>query len=287
MGVKLAGQPSSFLLELRLLKILDKDNIMKKIIAAILSVALFACQQAPQAAPAQNTSTDISQVAFTKAMEKYLESESGQEKIGETLTNYIKKQQQKAALDRDEGEKKDLEEQFKNPIKVDIGNSQVKGKADAKVTIVEFSDFECPFCKRGADTMDQVAKAYPNDVKIVFKNLPLAFHKNAKPAAIAALAAGKQGKFWEMHDKLFANQRGLTADYFEKSAKEIGLNVEQFKKDITSPELAAQVDAEAEQANAVGISGTPGFLVNGVLVRGAYPFEHFKGIIDRWLAEKK
>ena len=124
-------------------------------------------------------------------------------------------------------------------------------------------------------------------MKLVFKNLPLSFHKNAKPAAIAALAAGKQGKYWEMHDELFKKQRGLTAEYFLKSAETIGLNIDQFKKDLTDEALAKQVADDEKAARGLGINGTPGFLVNGVLLSGAQPLPAFKKVIDRWLAMKK
>jgi protein-disulfide isomerase len=131
-----------------------------------------------------------------------------------------------------------------------------------------------------------VLKAYPNDVKIVFKNLPLAFHNEAEPAAKAALAAGKQGKFWEFHDELFANQQKLGDAFYEDTAKKLGLKVDQWKKDLASPEIEAAVKADKNEADRLEVRGTPGFFVNGVRVAGAYPFEHFKLIVDRLLAEK-
>lgn len=255
---------------------------MKKLISLILiPFLLVACQKGE----APKVNNDITQAAFSKAMEKYLASESGQEKIGDSMQTYFRNQQKKAQAERAKQEGKSLEDQFKNPVKVDVGNAPTKGPKDAKVTIVEFSDFECPFCSRGANTIEEVLKAYPKDVRVAFKNLPLPFHKNAKPAAIAALAAGKQGKFWEMHDVFFKNQKGLTSELFLKTAKDLGLNMEQFKKDLTDKDLAAQVDADEKLARKLGISGTPGFTVNGVLVKGAYPVSHFKQIIDRWLSE--
>lgn len=253
---------------------------MKKIIFIALLLVAAACNN--QAPAPQNA--ELSQADFTKAMEKYLGTEDGQAKIGTAIQEYFKKQQKKAQEDRAKQDQTSLEDQFKNPVKVDVGNSPAKGPADAKVTIVEYSDFECPFCKRGADTVEQVLKAYPKDVRVVFKNMPLPFHKNAKPAALAALAAGKQGKFWEMHDKLFENQGKLGDALYTDSAKALGLNMEQFKKDMADPALAASIEADAKQGNEIGIQGTPGFSVNGVLVKGAYPLEHFKTIIDRWLS---
>lgn len=247
---------------------------LKALCIALVAVVL------PMASVAQ---TDA---AFEQKIENYLKTEKGQQAIGKAAEQYFRNLEMQARKQEGQAQAQQLEEQFKNPVNVEIGDSYVKGPKDAKVTIVEFSDFQCPFCKRGKETMDQLLKMYPNDVKLVFKNLPLDFHPQAKPASKAALAAGKQGKFWEMHDALFENQRELGDALYEKKAKELGLNVEQFKKDMASPAVDKQVEVEKAQAEKLGIRGTPGFFVNGVAVRGAYPVEHFKKIIDRWLAKK-
>lgn len=227
---------------------------------------------------------EVTPEQFKGLFEAYAKTDAGKELIGKSVQEYFMEQQKKEQEKANQAEKQSMEDQFKNPIKVDIAGSPVKGKDTAKVTIVEFSDFECPFCSRGKKSMDDVLKAYPNDVKVVFKNLPLPFHKNAKPAALAALAAGKQGKFWEMHDKLFDNQKELSDAFYEKTAKELGLNVDTFKKDLADKALSDKIEADSKEAEKAGISGTPGFLVNGVLVSGAYPLEHFQKIIDRWLS---
>ena len=159
------------------------------------------------------------------------------------------------------------------------------GKADAKVTVVEISDFQCPFCSRGAKTITQVKEAYKNDVRVVFINLPLSFHKDARPAAIAAYAAHRQGKFWPMHDKLFANSRALKPDNFKKWAAELGLDAARFAADMADPALAKMVDQDTAVANGLGVRGTPGFFVNGVNISGAQPFENFKKVIDEQLTK--
>lgn len=228
---------------------------------------------------------EITDQDFEKAMVKFLESDKGQESVGNAMQSYFKKLQQKAAKDQEERMKNDLEAQFKNPLTVDIGNSPAKGPATAKITIVEFSDFQCPFCSRGKATMDEVMKAYPNDVKLVFKHLPLPFHNEAKNAAKASMAAAKQGKFWEMHDALFENQAKLGAALYDELAKKIGLDVAKFKTDMTSKEIEDQIKADEDQAQKLAFQGTPGFVVNGVAVKGAYPTEHFKMIIDRLLGK--
>ncbi|MCB9030619.1 MAG: thioredoxin domain-containing protein [Deltaproteobacteria bacterium] len=251
-----------------------------KKVVGLFSAALIASSMALTDAKAEISQTDLS-----KALDQYLQTDQGQEAIGKAAQSYFKNLQAKAQKERAEKEAAALEDQFKNPVNIEVAGSPVKGKSDAKITIIEFSDFECPFCSRGMSTMEEVMKAYPNDVKVVFKNLPLPFHKNAEPAAKAALAAGKQGKFWEMHDKLFANQKSLSDAFYEKTAKEIGLDVAKFKKDLSDPAIQKQIDEDKELAKQHGISGTPGFFVNGVAVKGAYPFDHFKQIIDRWLAK--
>ena len=221
--------------------------------------------------------------AFEAAFDKYIATEKGQTALGKSVEVYFQKRQELARKEQEEKQAAEVENQFKNPVKVDVGSSPVKGPANAKITIVEFSDFQCPFCKRGKETMDQVLKAYPNDVKLAFKNLPLPFHNQAMPAAKAAYAAGKQGKFWEFHDLLFGNQDKLGDEFFESSAKQLGLDVAKFKKDIADPATEKAIKEESELGGKLGIQGTPGFFVSGVAVRGAYPFEHFKSIIDRVL----
>jgi protein-disulfide isomerase len=129
-------------------------------------------------------------------------------------------------------------------------------------------------------------EAYPNDVRFVYKNYPLPFHKQAMPAALAAVAAGKQGKFFEMHDKIFENYRTLNDDYYVKAAGEIGIDVEKFKADFASAETKAFVDAEMKEAQANGVRGTPTIFINGKKPQGR-SFELYKGIIDGILKEKK
>ena len=162
-------------------------------------------------------------------------------------------------------------------------NRPTAGPEDALVTIVEFSDFQCPFCSRVNETVNKIKAEYPDKVRIVFRQLPLPFHKEAKPAAKASLAAHKQGKFWEMHDKLFANQKELTEDNFAKWAGEIGLDVAQFKKDYAAADLDKMVDEDLKAAGDWGARGTPAFFVNGRFVSGAQPFENFDKVIQEEL----
>ncbi len=172
-----------------------------------------------------------------------------------------------------------------SPVRsVATGDGYARGAKDAKVTIVMFSDFQCPFCGRVEPTLKQVMDTYGKDVKVVWRNEPLPFHPNAMPAAEAAMAAGAQGKFWEMHDLLFANQRDLSPANYEKWAQQIGLNMKQFKDDLASHKYQAKIKADSDYAASVGASGTPNFFVDGVNIVGAQPFDRFKELIDKQLA---
>jgi protein-disulfide isomerase len=225
--------------------------------------------------------------AFEQNMQKYLATDVGQKSIGKAVEEYFKKRQEEARKAQEDQVAAQMEEQFKNPAKIDAGSSYSKGPADAKVTIIEFSDFQCPYCKRGMDTMEEVIKMYPKDVRLVFKHLPLPFHNEAMPAAKASMAAGKQGKFWEFHDELFNNQGGLNAEFYVKTAEKLKLDVAKFKKDMEDPAIEKAIKDDMDLAAKNGIQGTPGFFVNGVAVKGAYPATHFKTLIDRWLTGGK
>ena len=168
----------------------------------------------------------------------------------------------------------------KATYKVEVGDAYFKGAANAKVTIVEWSDFQCPFCSRVVPTMAEINKAYGDEVKIAFKHNALPMHNRAKPAALAAEAAGKQGKFFAMHDLLFANAKELTDENFAKWATELGLDVERFNRDMTDPAIGKKVDDNQKQGATLGARGTPAFFVNGRYLSGAQPFDAFKALID-------
>jgi protein-disulfide isomerase len=162
-----------------------------------------------------------------------------------------------------------------------------KGAENGKIVIQEFSDFECPFCSRVNPTMEQILKEYPNDVKIVWRNMPLDFHKAAPLAAEAALEAFAQGgnkAFWKYHDTLFANQKALQRADLEKYAADLGLDVERFKAALDSGKHKEKVQKDIEIAKKIGVSGTPAFTVNGYFVSGAQPFQQFDKAIK--LAQK-
>jgi protein-disulfide isomerase len=164
--------------------------------------------------------------------------------------------------------------------KVEIGKAPRKGGQEPKITLIEFADFQCPFCARAKNTLDELLRIYKDDLGIWYRHFPLPFHSNAMPAAIAAVAADQQGKFWEMHDKLFANQQDLDAASLEKYAQEIGLDLGKFKAALASPKTKAVVEADKKQVDQFGVQGTPSFFVNGRAFSGAYPLESFKMVLD-------
>jgi protein-disulfide isomerase len=168
---------------------------------------------------------------------------------------------------------------------VDVGSAPIRGEKNAKLTIVEFSDFQCPFCNRVNPTLLQLLQAYPDKVRIAFKHMPLGMHVDAPAAHAAAEAAHRQGKFWEMHDKIFANQRELKPEKFREYAKEIGLDLVKFEQDLASPDVKKRIDADSQEAEKLGVSGTPAFFINGRYLSGAQPFESFKKMIDEELAK--
>jgi predicted DsbA family dithiol-disulfide isomerase len=159
-----------------------------------------------------------------------------------------------------------------------------RGPEDAKVTIVEFSDFQCPYCQRVTPTIDAITERYPNDVRIVYRNFPLRSHSRAQPAAEAALCADEQGKFWPYHDLLFANPRALEDANLVAYAETAGLDKEAFSACYDTRRFAAQVNRDAAEGRAAGVTGTPAFFVNGVMLSGAKPPEAFFEIIEAELA---
>ena len=169
-------------------------------------------------------------------------------------------------------------------VKVAADGRPAKGPDTAPVTIIEFSDYQCPFCKRAEQSVEQVVKVYGDKIKLVYRDYPLPMHPNARPASEAAACANAQGKFWEYHKKLFDNQTALEADKLKAYAKELGMDSAKFDKCFDGKEFKAKIDQDIEAASKVGVTGTPAFFINGRMLSGAQPFEKFKEVIDDELA---
>ncbi len=177
------------------------------------------------------------------------------------------------------------------PVEVSVGNAAILGDKNAPVTILEFSDFECPFCSRFVlNTMPQIMSDYVNKgkVKLAFRHFPLGFHQNAKPAAIATECAREQGgdeMFFKMHDKIYGDQQNLSVENLKKWAGELGLKTSQFNDCLDTKKYEKQVDADMKDGQSFGVSGTPAFFINGRMISGAQPFAAFKTVIDEELAK--
>ncbi len=166
---------------------------------------------------------------------------------------------------------------------IDIGDAPTRGNEQASVTIVEWSDFQCPFCKRVSPTLAQIEEEYGDQVRFAFKHMPLSIHPQAKGAHAAAEAAHRQGKFWEMHDLIFQNQRDLQVSTLEGYATSIGLDLEQYQRDVEAEDVVGRIDEDLQQAQKLGVTGTPSFFINGRFLSGAQPFANFKRYIDEAL----
>lgn len=161
-----------------------------------------------------------------------------------------------------------------------------RGPQSAPVTIVEFSDFQCPYCVKAEPTVKQVLATYGDKVRLVTRDYPLPFHEKAQKAAEAARCAADQGRYWEMHDKLFSDQQALDVAGLKKTAGELKLDQAKFDKCLDSGEKAKEVAEDKKAGEVAGVNGTPAFFVNGLLISGALPFDSFKEIIDSELKGK-
>jgi RNA polymerase sigma factor (sigma-70 family) len=184
-----------------------------------------------------------------------------------------------------QGGRGDVSEALKRAA--DPGDAPARGNPKAPVTIVIYSEFQCPFCSRVNPTLGELQALFPDDVRFVWRNLPLPFHESAGLAAEAAMAAAEQGKFWPMHDRLFANQDRLDPVALAEHAKAIGLDVRKFQAALDSGKFRARVAADAQLAKAANINGTPAFLINGEPLMGAQPLAAFKQKVDEALARAK
>ena len=161
-----------------------------------------------------------------------------------------------------------------------------KGPEKAPITLIEFSDFQCPYCLSAFPTVQNVLSTYGDRIHFVYRHYPLANHPRARPAAEAAACANEQGKFWVFHDRLFSNQQLLEDADLKQHAAQLGMDAAQFNSCYDSRKYSAEVDADIRAGDEAGVSGTPAFYINGRMLSGAQPFEAFKQIIDEELNRK-
>jgi protein-disulfide isomerase len=207
---------------------------------------------------------------------KRIEAGLRQQRLGERQAEYINGLRTKA----------DVRVLLEPPrVAVAVGNDPARGPADAPITIVEFSDFQCPYCSRATATLKKLDAAYPGKIRVVFRDFPLVqIHPRAARAAEAAACANEQGKFWAMHDTMFDHQDKLGDADLEQSAAALGLDAAAFSQCLDSGRHTAQWKKDTSEGERYGVSSTPAFFVNGRLIVGAQPYETFARIVDEELA---
>lgn len=210
----------------------------------------------------------------------------------EAFQKAVKSAQGEMAKKRQQEEEKKLEEAFENPLKPVIRDDEaIRGNKSAPITLVEYSDFECPFCTRGYQTVSALMKKYGDDIRFVYKHLPLSFHQNAMIASqyFEAIRLQDVDKAFKFHDMVFENQRKLKSGekFLKDLAKKVGADMGKLAKDVNSEAVKKRIDEDMAEAAKFGMQGTPGFIINGVPVKGAYPTSHFDDILKKLKAKGK
>jgi protein-disulfide isomerase len=221
--------------------------------------------------------------------EKQIPANHVNDNLKTRIETYLKSEKLKGVVDTFLGSKtgkKGIEVFFKKPspptFEVKVGAAPTVGGKNAPVTIVEFSDFQCPFCSKALPILKELKKKYGDKIKVAFKHYPLPFHKQAEKAAVASMCAHEQGekKFWEYHDHLFENQSKLEVADLKAAAKKLGLKTQEFDECLDGNKYLAYVRENVKEAQELGVKSTPTFFVNGKLVNGAQPVAVFSELID-------
>jgi protein-disulfide isomerase len=170
-----------------------------------------------------------------------------------------------------------------DPVTIPVAGAPVIGPASARITLVEFSDFQCPYCVKAVAKLKAVMQAYPKDVKLIFKQFPLDTHSQAAGAAVAAIAAQRQGKFWEMHDAMFAHRDNLSQNALMAAAQGIGLDMKRFAADLDSPEVKRTVARDMQDGEKAGVEGTPTVFIDGRRYNGSLELDAIRKVLDEEL----
>ena len=217
-------------------------------------------------------------------------SQLGNQTLDQVKPRIVEFLKQQKAGERQQAFVEELKAKYKTTInlkppvvEVSTAGRPARGPDKAPITIIAFSDYQCPYCKRAHTTVEQVMKTYGDKVKLVYRDYPLPFHENARPAALAAACANAQGKFWEYHQKLWAAS-DLSTEKLKAMAGEVGMDQKKFDECLAKQEFKAVIDKDIADGAAVGVTGTPAFFINGRMLSGAQPFERFKEVIDEELA---
>ena len=260
------------------------EELMKQEAAARSTTAEALRKQEVEGKVAEPTAQAIQQV-YDQNKEQL--QNAPLESVKDRIVQYLKRQGEQQ---REEAFFAELKSKHKTTIalrppviEVSDGGRPARGPATAPITMIEFSDYECPFCKRAAPTVDQVLKTYGDKIRFFYRDYPLPFHASAMPASLAARCAERQGKFWEYHDKVFASA-DLSPAKLKALAGEVGLDQAKFDTCLDQAEGRAAVEKDMEDGQGVGVNGTPAFFINGRMLSGAQPFEKFKEVIEEELA---
>lgn len=253
---------------------------------AALTIAILTCVTAQ----AKDITGDQIKKALQKNPDVLIEAIKANKKAIFHIINQTGiEEQARVQKEAETAEKKVYEGYFKNPLKPAIDDETlILGEKDARYTLVEYSDFQCAYCASAYNTVKELRKKHGNDMRFILKHLPLPFHPQAMLAAqwFEAVAIQSPEKAWKFHDILFENQDKLGVDFFKKTAQDLGVDAAKSEKDAESQAVKNRIAADMEEAKKYGFNGTPGFLLNGIPVGGAYPVEHFEGIIKKLNATK-
>jgi protein-disulfide isomerase len=273
----------------------NKHQLLENTLDQAIQDRLLEAEAAAKGVSKEQLLADIKAPAVTDAeVDAFYEQNKAQiprpkDEIAPQIKKYLEQRGQGEARQKffDSLEAKYKVEKKLEPIRIEVAaTGPAHGPATAPVTIVEFSDFQCPYCGRLIPTLEQVKQKYGDKVRIVFRQYPLPMHPNAQKAAEASLCANEQGKFWEMHDAMFKNQQELAVDNLKAKAAALGLKADEFNSCLDSGKYVAQIQADMKDGSAVGVNGTPAMFINGRFVNGAVPIEQISSIIDDELRRK-
>lgn len=273
----------------------QKRELLENGIDQVIEDRLLEAEAAARKVTKEQILADLKPAAVTDAdVDAFYEQNKAQiprpkDQVAGQIKTYLESQRQSETRQKfyDDLRAKYKVEYLLEPTRVEVAaTGPSMGPENAPITIVEFSDFECPFCSRLLPTMEQVKQKYGDKVRLVFRQYPLNFHQHAQKAAEASLCANEQGKFWEFHDAMFQNQKELAVEQLKAKAAAMGMNAEQFNSCLDGSKFAAQVKKDFDEGSAAGVSGTPAMFVNGRFISGAVPFQEIAKVIDDELNRK-
>ena len=255
-------------------------NFIKLFLLVLISIFISSCSSDQKFKERLEITLEKNPELILKVIEK------NPTKFLMTLDKATRTAKEEMAKNAEKQAQAELEEAFKKPLSPEISKiDTIRGPENAPITIVEYSDFECPFCKRGHDTVSELLKKYNGKVRFIYKHLPLSFHPQALISAkyYEAIALQSPSKAIKFHDKVFENQSKLKNGeaFLTKIAKDLKVDILKLKKDINSKKVEEKINRDISEAKKFGMSGTPGFLINGIPVKGAYPAEYFTNIINK------